>query len=285
MRNDFACLILSHGRADRVYTFKSLRKQGYTGKIYIVCDNEDDSVDEYKRQYGKENIIVFDKSEAMKWCDTMDNYQKHNIVLYARNTCFKIAKQLGLSYFLELDDDYQSFAFRLPQAGKLKAYPCKDLDRLFEDMINFLVDTDSLVVALSQAGDYLGGANGRYIYKGLSRKAMNAFFCRVDRPFYFFGTINEDTNMYITLGSRGEKIFSVTNASLNQIVTQKNAGGLTEIYLDVGTYVKSFYSVMTMPSAAKVAPMGSSHRRMHHLVDWKCCVPVVLNEKHKKSRI
>ena len=46
--------------------------------------------------------------------------------------------------------------------------------------------------------------------------------------------------MYVTLGSRGEKIFSVTDASLIQKETQANAGGLTDIYLDVGTYVKSF---------------------------------------------
>ncbi len=47
MRNDFAVLILSHGRADRVYTIPTLRKGGYTGKIYIVVDNEDEQQDEY----------------------------------------------------------------------------------------------------------------------------------------------------------------------------------------------------------------------------------------------
>ena len=97
MRNDFAVLILSHGRADRVYTIPTLRKGGYTGKIYIVVDNEDEQQDEYIVRYGKENVIVFDKPEAMKHSDTMDNYEKHNIVLYARNSCFEIAKRLGLS--------------------------------------------------------------------------------------------------------------------------------------------------------------------------------------------
>ena len=42
MRDDFAVMILTHGRADRVYTLKSLRKGGYTGKVYIVIDNEDE---------------------------------------------------------------------------------------------------------------------------------------------------------------------------------------------------------------------------------------------------
>ena len=40
MRNDFAVLILSHGRADRVYTIPTLRKGGYTGKIYTHTDGD-----------------------------------------------------------------------------------------------------------------------------------------------------------------------------------------------------------------------------------------------------
>ena len=213
----------------------------------------------------------------------MDNYEKHNIVLYARNSCFEIAKRLGLSSFLELDDDYTAFDFRFEKSGKLAAKHCTDLDRLFEAMLNFLYESDSLVVALSQGGDYIGGLNGKYFAKKLSRKAMNAFFCRVDRPFSFFGSINEDVNMYVTLGSRGEKIFSVTDASLIQKETQANAGGLTDIYLDVGTYVKSFYSVMTMPSCVTVAMMGETHRRMHHNISWVNCVPMILNEKYRKA--
>lgn len=34
--NSYCVFILSHGRPDRVYTFKALRKHGYTGPIYIA---------------------------------------------------------------------------------------------------------------------------------------------------------------------------------------------------------------------------------------------------------
>lgn len=283
MRDDFAVLILSHGRADRVYTANTLRKGGYTGKIYLVIDNEDEQVEGYIRRFGQENVMVFDKAEAMKCSDTMDSFEKRNIVLYARNSCFDIAKRLGLSYFLELDDDYTAFSFRFEKDGRLDAKRCTQLDRLFGAMLDFLVTSDSLVVALSQGGDYLGGLNGKYYEKMLTRKAMNAFFCRVDRPFSFFGSINEDVNMYVTLGSRGEKIFSVTEASLIQKETQANAGGLTDIYLDVGTYVKSFYSVMTMPSCVSVSTMGEKHRRIHHTISWVHCVPMILNQRYQKT--
>ena len=45
--NDFAVFILSHGRPDNVITYKTLRTSGYTGPVYIVVDNEDDSLAKY----------------------------------------------------------------------------------------------------------------------------------------------------------------------------------------------------------------------------------------------
>lgn len=283
MRDDFAVMILTHGRADRLYTLKSLRKGGYTGKVYIVIDNEDDQHDEYVSRYGQDRVVVFDKEAQMRKCDTMDTFGKKGVILFARNACFEIARDLGLRYFLELDDDYTAFDMRFPRDGKLSAKPCRDLDRLFTAMIGFLEDSDALTVALSQGWDYIGGLKGKYYGKMLTRKAMNTFFCRTDRPIGFIGTINEDVNTYTTYGSRGERIFSVTQAAIVQKETQQNAGGMTGVYLDNGTYLKSFYTVMTMPSCVSIAMMGSSHRRIHHNVSWVNCVPMILNQKYRKT--
>ena len=46
MRNDFAVFILSHGRANNLITLKTLDKIGYTGKTYIIIDNEDEQEEE-----------------------------------------------------------------------------------------------------------------------------------------------------------------------------------------------------------------------------------------------
>lgn len=231
--------------------------------------------------WGEEHIVV--EGPQMRKCDTMDTFGKKGVILFARNACFEIAKDLGLAYFLELDDDYTSFDMRFARNGKLTAKPCRDLDRLLTAMIEFLEASDALTVALSQGGDYIGGLNGKYFGKMLTRKAMNTFFCRTDRPIGFVGTINEDVNTYTTYGSRGERIFSVTQAAIVQKETQQNAGGMTGVYLDNGTYLKSFYSVMTMPSCVSIAMMGSSHRRIHHNVSWVNCVPMILNEKYRKT--
>ena len=61
MNDNFCVFIISHGRPDNVLTFKTVRKQGYTGKILIVCDNEDKTVEQYKKAFGESSVFVFDK--------------------------------------------------------------------------------------------------------------------------------------------------------------------------------------------------------------------------------
>lgn len=94
--------------------------------------------------------------------------------------------------------------------------------------------------------------------------------------------MNEDVNTYTTLGSRGELLLTVTDFMLNQRQTQATKGGMTDLYLDSGTYLKSFYSVMMMPSCVKIKGMGVSNIRLHHSVSWRHCVPKILSENEKK---
>ena len=265
MRDDFAVLILTHGRADNVVTMKTLQRQGYSGKWYMVIDDEDDMADDYRRNFGEEHVVTFCKQEAVDRADTMDNLDEHRGILYARNESFRIARELGLKYFLMLDDDYSDFLFRFPEGKKLDA-------------------SGAATVAFAQGGDFIGGLRGGNFKKRLLRKAMNSFFCRVDRPIQFRGTMNEDVTTYTTLGSRGELFFTFVDVHIIQIPTQSLGGGMTAAYRESGTYLKTFYSVMSMPSCIKVGMMYSKNSRIHHRIDWECCVPKILNEKYRKER-
>ena len=278
---NFAVFILSHGRAGNMLTVETLRKDKYTGKIYIIIDDEDDQEQEYRERFG-ESIIQFCKIKAAEMTDVMSPSKKRNAVVFARNECHKIAEQLGLTHFLVLDDDYVAFEFRYPKEPKLMTKEAKNLDSVFDEMIDFLDVSGAVTVAMAQGGDFIGGLEGGNYKKQLLRKSMNSFFCRTDRPFKFLGLTNEDTNTYCLLGSQGKLFFTVTYISLRQVATQQNAGGVTDIYLEDGTYIKSFYSVMCMPSAVKVKPMQSSHTRMHHSVDWNYCVPKIISYKYRK---
>lgn len=282
MRQDFAIFILSNNRADRVDTISALKKSNYTGKIYIIVDSLDPMLDRYIFNFGKESVIIFDKEAVAKNTDTYDISGRLNAVVFARNECFNIAKKLGVKYFLELDDDYVRFEYRYQLGEKLMTALIEDFDAVCDEMIDFLNTSNALTVSFSQGGDFIGGVESRNFKLKVLRKVMNSFFCDVDKPFEFSGLINEDVNTYVTLGSRGNLFLTYAPLSLIQKQTQVNPGGLTDIYLSLGTYQKSFYSVITAPSCVKVNMMGDKHQRMHHMIDWEKCYPKIISDKFKK---
>ena len=282
LRDDFCVFILTHGRADRVYTHKTIRKEGYTGPVFLVIDNEDDQADEYIRRYGQDNVIVFDKLARARKTDTPDLSDDRRTIIYARNECFDIAERLGFRYFLELDDDYTDFLYRYQVGCCLYSKTATNLNDIFERMIEFLDCSGAVSVAFAQGGDMIGGAQSVNFHKKLLRKAMNTFFCDTEKRFDFVGRINEDVNTYTSLSNKGLLFLTYSPFMITQKTTQTNAGGMTETYLDMGTYLKSFYSVIYSPQAVKIGEMGDKHKRIHHSINWDRCAPQILNEKWRK---
>lgn len=282
MRDDFAVFILTHGRPNKVKTLKALRAGGYTGRYYLIIDNEDGTADQYRKKYG-DRVIMFDKLDAAKRVDTIDNFEKRNVVVFARNECWRIAERLGVRYFLVLDDDYTSFMYRKIKGSRFAHVDCKQLDRLFGAMLDFLDVSDAITVAFAQGGDFIGGVQSGTYHRKVLRKAMNTFFCRTDRRFDFVGRINEDVCAYVLENMRGQLLLTITDVMITQTQTQANQKGLTDVYLELGTYVKSFYSVICAPSCVKVSMMGDKHKRIHHSVAWDHCAPKILNERYRKA--
>lgn len=282
--DNFCAMILTHGRADNVKTLTSLRGQGYTGPVVMVVDDEDEQVGRYIENFGEENVEIFSKTEIAKTFDRGDNFDKRGAIIYARNVCFDIAKKRGYRYFIELDDDYTSFTYRFNEKLDYVETKIKNLDAVWGLMLEYFKQTPELTtIAMAQGGDFIGGRNsgfGRLIPK---RKAMNSFICDTGRRFTFVGTINEDVNTYTSEATRGKIFLTIPVVCLHQMTTQKNAGGMTDLYLDSGTYIKSFYSVMFTPSAVKIAVMGGdAEKRLHHLVLWNNVAPKIISEKFKK---
>lgn len=291
MREDFCAFILTHGRPDRVYTYKTIRQSGYTGKIYLVIDDEDKAAGEYKTLF-RDEVLQFCREDAFKITDDGDNFGKGKGVVYARNICWDLAQQVGVKYFIVLDDDYTSFFLRHNGKNQYCSIRVKTtLDQVILSMLDYYISTPALSIAMSQGGDWIGGGgdaegNGGCPHPKLPRKCMNSFICSTDRPFQFFGHINEDVNAYLIEGRRGKLFFTVMQTQLVQITTQANSGGLTEFYLDVGTYIKSIYSVMYTPSCVQIGVMGDPRGgrvRIHHKINWHHTAPKILREEWKKG--
>ena len=284
---DFCAFILTHGRPDRVYTYENLKRSGYTGKVFIVIDDEDKTADEYRKRFG-DIVLTFSKREVAKTFDEADNFNDRRAIVYARNACFDLARQVECTHFIELDDDYNSgFYLRFNASLEYGNTPrIKDLDSVLCALLDFYKATPIHSIAMSQGGDHIGGNSAGSQVPRLKRKAMNSFICSTERQFQFQGRVNEDVNTYTEGTRRGLLFFTTMHAQVNQLATQSNSGGMTDLYLDSGTYVKSFYSVMYAPSCVCVGTLGDNrnpHYRLHHNIDWRRTAPLILRESYRKA--
>lgn len=293
MKSDFCVLILSHGRPDNVFTVNTLKRFGYTGDWYIVLDNLDPTIDRYKKIFGEDKVVVFNKEVYMDSTDSMDNFRFHKSIVYARQACIDIAQGLGYRYFAEFEDDYDSVRWRMnPQieySSKMLAEDNHTLDKVFETMLDYLKSTPRLQsICMAQSGDYIGGGQSKMAVDQYRRKGMNSWIIDTERPFDFSGTMNDDVVAYTTLSSRGVLFLTTGFIAINQKQTQSNSSGNTDMYKKFGTYVKSFYSVMSHPSGVKIGVLhnrgdrvNTDAFRVHHTVKWKHVAPKILKESVK----
>lgn len=300
----FAIFILSHGRPDHVVTWKALENAGWDGETYLVLDDEDPTADAYRERFGAERVLTFSKSAVAATMDEADRTGDRRAVVYARNACFQLARDLDLTHFLELDDDYTIFLFRWlaeerTERGAYRGVPTgpilsspiikRTFRRVVDATLDFLDLSGAATVAWSQGGDHIGGAQGqikehvRWFHA--RRKAMNAFFVRTDSPLRWIGRVNEDVNTYVVEGGRGRLFFTIRHVQFNQLPTQQSSGGMTEMYLASGTYVKSFYTVMMAPSCVRIATMGRVQRRFHHRIAWDNAVPKIVSGEWRKAAV
>jgi hypothetical protein len=295
MRDDFCAFILTHGRPDRVHTYDTLMRAGYTGKVYIVIDDEDRTADEYRRRFG-DKVLQFCKADLAAVTDEGDNFQHRKAIVYARNACWDLARQVGCRYFVQFDDDYTSFFIRHnSQLQYVSARIKTVMNDVLGRLLGYFEHIPASAIAMSQGGDHIGGGGietGTGIQGGqhnpsLRRKCMNSWFCDTSNEFRFFGHMNEDVSAYVTYGRRGRLFFTTIQCQLVQLPTQVTKGGMSDAYLESGTYVKSFYTVMAAPSCVTIGLMGDPRGgrvRIHHKINWHNTAPKILREQHRKAR-
>lgn len=274
---DFAVFILSHGRADTISTYRALRDGGYTGRTYVVIDNEDDQEDLYRQKFG-DDIIQFDKRDYLEKTDLGDLDTDRRIGVFARNFIQDEAKRLGYKFHLQLDDDVHGFTYRFAQGKVLRALHCSHLDEVFSGMVEYMKETPITSLSFALSAYNMGGVDGS-INEGMTRKTMTTFLMRADDIQYFHMRMNDDITTSLINGMRGKLYYSYLPIEVEVDKTQVKAGGMTDIYQKNGTYRKSFYSVMCCPSCVKVSAMGITDYRIHHEISWNNAVPKLLSER------
>ena len=280
--NEYAVFILSHGRADDVKTVKMLQGGNYTGKWFIVIDDEDDQADKYFENFG-DHVIQFCKKEIADQTDTCDLDDDRRVGVFARNFIIDEAKRRGYKYHLQLDDDFTILDYRFIEGNRLVAKKCTQFDALFDAMLEYLKTTNITWLSFGLNSWYQGGINNPHFHEGMIRKTMGSFFMNTYKAPKFFCRMNDDITTNFMNTYRGALMFTFLPIQVLTPPTQHSAGGMTDIYQENGTYRKSFYSILHAPAFVLISQQGIKDRRLHHEIKWNACAPKILNQRYKKN--
>ena len=143
MRPDFAIFICTHGRPTKQFTFNMLKNLGYTGKIYLVLDDTDSTIQEHIDLYGVDSIFVFNKNYYMNTAEVGTNKPTDKCILYAKCAVEDIAKSLKLRAFVVCDDDITDIKVRVPDfVNNRLPSTYINLDKLFELTVEYMISGD-----------------------------------------------------------------------------------------------------------------------------------------------
>ena len=277
MRNDFAVFILTHERVNEQKTLETLSTSGYTGKVFLIVDDEDKQLQEYKDKYGSK-VIVFSKREVD--CDTLTNQEEWRSVVYARNAVNSIAENMGLRYVFMCDDDITRFTFRVVRDGKLKGFKVNNIGRLLNKMADNMENGNISIFGFSQQGAYFGGANSDKYRNGCQRTCSQAMIVDTKAGIPWRGIFGEDLQASLDAGAMGKVVLSTMLVSIESPERTTNAGGLHDLYHSNNQYVTYFQSVLPYPSTVKVFYKNGEAK---HRIKQACVAPMIVSDRYRKE--
>lgn len=253
MRDDFAIFICTHGRPDKQLTLNTLRKCGYTGRIYLILDNTDTTIQQYIDNYGPDNIIVFDKNYYINSCkDTGDNVGHYKCILYAKNAVEDIANDLNLSGFVIADDDIARFRFRYPQDGKIRSTNIDSLDSVINICLDYLLNCNITCLGFCFSQMYFGGVESlNQLHK--FRIPYNFVFRNATSKIDWHSWFGEDVITAISYNKVGQfwTVVPFIQQDIANVGSGKEDGGMADIYRNIASFRLAMCDFMYHPSSTR----------------------------------
>jgi len=271
--------IISKGRP-WCTTAQTLIKINYPGEWFIVCGTNDETIPEYQKTWGKERILIFDWHEEVKTTDTLDNFGFDKMPSGAtpvRNAVRRISESRGEIRHWQFDDDYTRFSKTNRDLTKNIKMTGKEFEIELSRLASFANKGK-----LANVGFCLGHeAFPATAIVNYSKRVFNAHNLPNDEKLFvkWRGRMNDDLINAIEVYQKGkiEMAFHWLNLTLKE--TQKEKGGLSDIYKNEGTVRKTAYVIMINPKGVR---LSIKFGRYHHAVSWQKIVPKLLHEKHAR---
>lgn len=286
MRDDFAIFICTHGRPNKQLTLEALKNCGYTGKIYLVLDDTDETIQQYLDIYGTENVIIFNKNYYIN-ADKYDNGSNElhpKCIVYAKRAVEDIANQLNFKYFAIADDDITKFSLRYPVANSAKRFKITDFDSVLSAYINVL-SCDVAAIGFGHVTSYCGGANS-FSPENLSKRYL---------PYQFI-LRNGNTKVNWTSWFAEDDITELSDGKIGKLwlvvpyVMQETepigdinaTGGMVDTYKKDNMFVLNFNVIRFCPQSAILRYKPGKLNRYVITRYYDRCFPQLISEEYKK---
>lgn len=283
MRNNFAVFICTHGRPSTQYTRDSLIRCGYTGKIYLVLDDTDPTIQQYIDIYGTDSLVVFDKNHYINSdkYDNGTNAPKFKCIVYAKRAVEDIAKSMGYNHFAIADDDMTDFTIRFPTDEKLATYKIHDLDSIL-DIYCDIACGPVAGVGFGYITSYLVGKSA-FEYPSLSsRKLPYQFVIRNGKiPVIWESWFAEDDITELQSSYIGNIWLSIPHIKqvTKTIGDISGEGGMADIYKQNDTFKLNFNILKCCPQRTYF-----TYRKGKPVISRKTdsCFPKLISDVYRK---
>lgn len=283
MTKKFAIFILTHGRPHNQLTVKTLQDLGYTGDLYLVVDDQDETFDEYVAEWGADRVVVFHKDYFIQNTDTGLNVPVPKFAVFARNAIEHIVKCMGYKSFMMLDDDITRFRVRLPDDGSLRSYQFNGhFNEIIDKAVDFLLDCSIACMGLGFCNLYIGGVDNFNKENPRQRLCAEAFIRNTSYPTDWRLNMVEDMITSIDAAQRGDVWFQFLPIQV-EIKMSEGAveGGNSDVYRQMGMYRISFMPVIAYPSSNAVR-LGKKTWASTTTPDK--CIPKIISSRYRKER-
>jgi len=279
---NYAVLICTHGRPYAQHTLNTLRRCGYTGKIYLILDNEDETYPEYHTNKDYTDIWVFDKQFYINEIDTGVLEPKRKAILYAKSACESIATMhLGLDAFVIADDDITGFRYRYEDGNSLRSLPItQNMDEIIYSYMSYILDAGICATSFGNDRMYIGGkiSDER---KSEFRAPYNFVFRNSHIPFSWVSEMYEDTISPILENQRGHYTIQlpIVKYDMKELVAGAD-GGMSETYSQMPIYERIFQVIKYSPTSTKFVV---SNGKITNSILREHTYPKLVSSSYKKT--
>lgn len=245
---NFAVFILSHGRADRVETYSTLKDLGYTGKIYVVVDDEDTQLGLYQERFP-DDLLIFDKQTYIDKTDTLETDRKRSSAVYARNFIEHKAKELCLDAFGMFDDDVLNLRYRWIEDGKIRSMKVyQGLDNILEYYTDYMIQSDFQTISFGNVMTFVGGISNLDQRLSKERLTFQIHIRNTKYPLEWKSVINNDSITELQSIKLGKIWLSIPWIVYDSPVMNTLSGGMKSVYDSLSSFKRAFYATIAEPS-------------------------------------